>query len=139
MLPLRTRQPSQAGVRKQVYENRIEYNEPSSCLWKTGDNVTTVYFDRKITHNAAHATMCSPACTHWSFCPDWCGICGEALVVYGGSFCCGACRKHLIIYGWEDAEAIADAIMKQQKICVGKHNNTHSGSVAPELGQTMQK
>jgi hypothetical protein len=121
----------------QVYENRIEWNEPSACLCCAKDNVRTVYFDRKVTRNAQRAGCCSPACTHCSLCPDCCSMFGQAVVIFGGNTCGCCCRKYIMIQGWEDAEAIAAQIVKQRKVCLGQVGLALDD--APELGQRMQR
>jgi hypothetical protein len=68
-----------------VYENRIEFNVPRSCIcgccpW---DAAQTMYFDR-MSHDLTAGGCCTP-CPY--FCPHNCNYCGETLIFKKGCGC----------------------------------------------------
>lgn len=93
-----------------VYDNRIVLSEPScipmcqpfqttaGCDYALCDirpcvnccngrilirnSVSSVYFDRAVAQNADIPGCCSPACTHFMFCPQHCGYCGESIILH---------------------------------------------------------
>jgi len=82
----------------QVYENRIEVNEPDSHCVGCGtcvvqDRVSTIYFDRTLAQNATKATSCGPNCRHGDCCPDCFGMYGETLLLSADRApCCSLSR-----------------------------------------------
>lgn len=71
----------------QVYDNRVEINEPDSwmvgcCTCVVRDRVSVIHFDRHVVQNAAKATNCGPRCSHGDCQPSCYTMYGDALVLY---------------------------------------------------------
>eukprot|EP00128_Syssomonas_multiformis_P019121 Colp12_sorted_trinity150504_noHs@14954 len=110
------------GTYLTMYENKLEWNQPFQLCCCNCDNHGLLYFDRDITTQVQRAGFCSPCCTHCSFCPTCFDVCGEALIVSGGTICSPSqayttqtyvtCIKPWIcICGYENTDAIAANIM----------------------------
>jgi len=129
----------------QVYENKIEYNEPVTFCFgmncEVFDNTKVIHLDREVMQQAAKAeNCCQPACSHSSMFPGCCGMWGETLVLYKpvpcccgqSSGCCTCCTVYnrrtihqfrlganpnsILIEGVDDAEAVANAINQAKSI-----------------------
>eukprot|EP00994_Dinema_validum_P003831 NODE_1849_length_827_cov_117.444730_g1458_i0.p1 GENE.NODE_1849_length_827_cov_117.444730_g1458_i0~~NODE_1849_length_827_cov_117.444730_g1458_i0.p1 ORF type:complete len:196 (+),score=40.62 NODE_1849_length_827_cov_117.444730_g1458_i0:60-590(+) len=72
----------------EVHENRLEYNYPIAACCHVHDSVGVIFFDQSHVSGTGAAGMCTPVCTHMSFFPTCCDLCGEGLVVYNAKRCC---------------------------------------------------
>eukprot|EP00128_Syssomonas_multiformis_P015196 Colp12_sorted_trinity150504_noHs@32809 len=106
-----------------LYENKIEWNVPYQFCCCTCDSTSTLYYDRNITAQATKAGVCTPCCTHMMLCPTCCDICGEAVILHGGTICSPnqailpgtmlcACKTWTSICGYDNAEGIASQILQ---------------------------
>jgi hypothetical protein len=83
----------------QVYDNRLEINEPDSFMVGCGtcvvrDRVSTIHFDRALAQNASKAEGCGPNCAHGDCCPSCWGSYGETLVLHTDrAGCCASCSN----------------------------------------------
>jgi hypothetical protein len=83
----------------QVFDNKIEMNEPDSCCVGFGtcvirDRISTIHFDRALVQNAQKAEGCGPNCSHGDCYPSCCGCYGETLVLYTDTpNCCQLCGE----------------------------------------------
>lgn len=135
-----------------VYENKIEYSWPfPACCCCTCDQTTTIYLDRPVVSKAAKAGCCTPCCTHCSFCPTCCDVCGEAVVIYGAGMCstrkvaeagvtnCGLPRGWMMFCGFDNAEEIAQHIQQARQACMARISGlpppANGTQVHPHKGQ----
>lgn len=82
----------------QVFDNRVEINEPSShvtgcCSCVVRDRVSVLYFDRAVVQNSSRAdSCCAPNCAHGDLAPECCGLYGQTLLLHADrQGCCSAC------------------------------------------------
>jgi hypothetical protein len=71
----------------QVYDNKIEINEPDSIVVGCGtciirDRISVIHFDRHLIQNASAAENCGPHCAHGDCVPDCWGLYGDTLVLH---------------------------------------------------------
>lgn len=102
-----------------VYDNRVVYSEPDCACYLESfqrkaildcafcdirgllnccngrilirNTVSVIYLDRAVAQNAAVPGCCSPFCTHGELCPNGCGYCGEAVILYERTRPCCKC------------------------------------------------
>ncbi len=78
-----------------IYDDHIETNIPTSCLFWIMDNTSVAYFDRDWAQKFEKADICQPVCTHCMICPDGCGMCGATVIGHGttNGICCAGGRR----------------------------------------------
>eukprot|EP01122_Echinamoeba_exundans_P016545 TRINITY_DN8420_c0_g1_i1.p2 TRINITY_DN8420_c0_g1~~TRINITY_DN8420_c0_g1_i1.p2 ORF type:complete len:192 (+),score=25.04 TRINITY_DN8420_c0_g1_i1:146-721(+) len=114
----------------QIHENRLEFNYPvatslgglcwglldSRCC-AVKDNVHVLYWDHWLVSGVGRAGCCTPACTHCSFFPTCCDICGQG-VIFHDTYC--PCWRHFMLGCIQDADLLVQHALnaKQAQVII---------------------
>jgi len=71
-----------------LYEDRIEWNFPTSVCMQIVDNPQVLYLDRDVAELQTVPDCCRPACTHCFCAPTCWDLSGEVLMLHGLGTCC---------------------------------------------------